>query len=183
MIKPFPYVDDETKFIWHNREEVEIYYEDFEENVGDFPTGWTGSLNPSGQLLVGSPAPESNYSGASGEQALAFAVADVGDQTNQAKVDGVVSTTGYSGLTLSFGAYREADSALPIVSWSDDDISYSDLSFTTPNDATWRLIEIPLPSGCDNISDLRFKITQDQIGGQIAPNFYIDDFKVVGYAE
>lgn len=100
----------------------------------------------------------------------------------------VVITTGYPGVTVSFGMRKSAGYDSEVVyslEWSNDGLSYTPVIFTEPPAGTWGLASgsgLNLPAGAGNQPALYLKWTFDRTGPNYGLNFRLDDVTVTGTA-
>jgi len=164
----------------------------FSENMGT-PGGTTSvaantfqnssTLTYSGSGDVRITTPSSGYSAASGGGNVFLTGA--GAMANF--IIGSINTVGYSGLVLSFGAFKSttasAMSELRLSYSINGGSSYSALTIpaqaTGTGTAVWRMISgISLPSDAAGVTDLRIQWVNSDLSGSPDPQFRLDDVKL-----
>jgi hypothetical protein len=161
----------------------------FSENMGAPPSTTAIGLNAfqnSGTLTFSGSGDVRNttvsdYTGASGGGNVFLTTAGTRNF-----VIASIDTTGYSGLTLSFGALKSTVASTMselVLSYSiDGGSTYSPIAIpaqpTGTGTAVWRVISgIALPSAAEGISDLRLQWMNIAVSG---PQFRLDDVKLEG---
>lgn len=160
-----------------------IYNQDFNGvSVPDLPGDWFAT---SDQIFTNASSPSSGYSGASGSNNLLSRNCNPNNQVRSFQVDGIAST-GYEGLTVSFG-HRRTNSFTPPVTleWSSDGSSWNSITYNSASaGTTWALFtSATLPAGANNQPSLSFRWTYTTSVGNVpcdnfAGNYRLDDFKV-----
>ncbi len=159
--------------------QVTLYTQDFS---GGFPAGWSqgGTI-----WFIDDAYPSNNYGGASGGNYIG----NVSILTEDNLYTGPVSTVGYTGITVQWGAWRNLLSGGPELYFSvDGGVSWTQVSFTdVPDDnfpvieEDWNLVNggtpIALPAAAENQPDLRFRFRMPSFSILV---YLIDDFKVMG---
>ncbi|MCF6130814.1 T9SS sorting signal type C domain-containing protein [Flavobacterium wongokense] len=158
------------------------------ENFGTtnavLPTGWTSSNTTNG--WNGSTASvSSTYPGFSAGANVLFAATGTNGSTHTLTYNNSLSTVGYTGITVLWGARGTAtfSGAIPF-EWSSDGTNWNAVTYTQVTyNANWALVNggtrISLPSGAAGVSNLRFRWTGTSTNNG---NFRIDDFTVQGTA-
>lgn len=133
-------------------------------------------------VLDDTALPVSNgYTGASGSFYYANANAVIG--IPQTLTLSGINTTGYSSITIQWGAYAEP--GFPIntmtLEWSPNGSVWNNVSFTNVLDnSVWALVPlISLPSGVNNLTNLRLRWTTMSDGSLIPAA--IDDITIYGF--
>jgi hypothetical protein len=155
----------------------------FSENMGS-PSGTVAiashtfqndaTLSYSGTADVRNTTPSTGYTGSSGGGNIFIT-----NTTGREFVIGGINTSGYSGLTLSFGHHKStlASSNELVVEVSTNGTTYTPLSYTRPTGsgtAAWMLVT---PTGTiPSTPNLRIRFRQTSA----TPQFRIDDVRLVG---
>lgn len=161
--------------------QITLYSESFDMvTLPDLPSGWSSN---SSQIQTNNQAAASGYSGASGLYNIRSNNCLPNGETRYFQIDGI-NSTGYSGITISFG-HRRSSTSFPstvTLEWSNDGgalwntISYG----TIPT--SWALFtSSTLPSDADDQSNLSFRwtyTTNTTLNCTAPPNYRIDDFTV-----
>lgn len=164
-----------------------IYYKDF--NSASFPAGWTPS---DGRIALSSQVTSNGYTSsptsppASGGNNVRFDDCLPTGATVSLTVSGVISTTGWSNIRVGFGLRKSGAWNRPVLlEWSSDGTNWNTIdpdvsAYALPNN-DWSSIYFDLPSGADNVANLRFRysfVTANTQNCTTPPNFRIDDFIV-----
>ncbi len=163
-----------------------IYIQDFGTGTS-FPAGWSASGAQSTNLTVNTSSASNGYTLPSGTSASAgsnvtdgYPGSTIG--TAVLTVTGVISTVGYSGIKVTYGA-RETNSYTGTIlfEWSSNGITWNNITpGNVANNSTWRAINsgvsIILPPTANGQPNLRFRwtFTRTNTNG----NYRIDDFVV-----
>ncbi len=156
------------------------------ENFGTgtaFPAGWTASpcCNTYSVIATGATG---GYAGASLNSNVII-ITTAASPSKTVTYDNSFSTVGYYDITVLWGARRQNTSApTSNFSWSSDGVTYTPVTYThTAGDGTWRLdnggSRISLPSGADNIANLRLRWEYDGTTAAVG-SFRFDDVTVEG---
>ncbi len=168
-----------------------IYSTDFGTVANVNPAGWTFTGT---NMTISTNTTSSGYTGASGGaylgegNSVAYINTSGGSMAANTATSGtstatlLLSTTGYTNITLGFGMRQSSAGYTANVSfeWSTDNISYSPIVFT-PSVSSWGLASgsgLVLPSGAENQANLYLRWTFVRTGA--TGNYKIDDFKVEG---
>ncbi len=164
-----------------------IYYQSF---IGaSFPAGWVPS---DGRVLLSSAVSSSGYISsptspeASGGNNVRFDHCTPTSTTVSLTESGVVNTTGLSNIRVGFGLRNSPSWDRPVLfEWSSDGAIWNtidtDVSSYAPGGSAWGSTYFDLPSGADNVVNLRFRFsftTSTNMNCTAPPNFRIDDFIV-----
>ncbi len=175
-----------------------IYTTDFGATVtmptaGSNPSGWTFT---GVGMNISSSTTSSGYTDATGGEYLgegnsvtftntsgtSETTSPLG--TSTAKLQ--ISTTGYTGIVISFGMRESSSSYITNVAytlaWSSDDITYTTITYTKPTAGSWGLVSgagLTLPVGAENKSTLYLKWTFPR-PSSASGNFKMDDLFVKG---
>jgi hypothetical protein len=160
-----------------------FYLQTFNVHGPSFPPGWTTN---DGRAVVNNQAVSSGYNPppASGSYNVRMDDCQPLGQTVQVTVSGVISTVGRTGIRVGFGRRRSAAHDTPVaLDWSSNGVNWNSISSDVAAGAatTWDAVFFDLPSGAENVSNLRFRfsyVTQEDINCTAPPNFRIDDFAV-----
>jgi hypothetical protein len=161
-----------------------IYTQTFNDvGAPDLPAGWSAS---SDQIFTNASTPSSGYSGASGGNNLLSRNCNPNGEERSFQVDGI-SSSGFGGLTVSFG-HRRTNAFTPPVTleWSSDGASWNIIAYSSSSASpSWALFtSATLPVGAENQSTLSFRWTYttsfsgSEPCDNFAGNYRIDDFKV-----
>ncbi len=131
------------------------------------------SSTTTNQSDVRTSTQSTGYAGASGSGNVFMGTA--GGTNPRDFIIGGINTTGYTGLSLSFGMHRNATSELLAVSVSTDGINYTPITTTVqPNTNSWALVSDSIGS-IPATSNLRIKFEKAS-----SVNFRIDDITLSG---
>jgi PKD repeat protein len=155
--------------------------QDFQITSGSppLPAGYTQTAN----WTTSSTAPNSSsYSGASG---LKYARGIRGGAGTYILQSGVLSTVGYTGITVTFGNREQTSSATDFltVQWSDNGGAFQNITTTLDPTTSWsKFISATLPVAADNNANIRLRFVVTGNGGSsgAANSFWIDDVSLEG---
>ncbi|MCS7036025.1 MAG: T9SS type A sorting domain-containing protein [Saprospiraceae bacterium] len=149
----------------------------------NFPTGWSANnsrVTPNNQAVSSgyNPPPASGGYNMRMQDCLPLG------ETVQLNVNGVINTVGRTGIRVGFGRRRSNAFDTPVTfAWSNNGTTWTTISsdVTPVAGDVWEAVSFDLPSGAENVSNLRFRfsyVTQENINCTAPPNFRIDDFAV-----
>lgn len=162
----------------------------YNQNFGSgttFPAGWTASGTQSTNLTVNTSSSSSGYTlptgtNASGNSNVTDGYPNSTIGTSILTVAGVISTSGQSGIKVTYGARKtNAYTGSIAFEWSPDGTTWNTITYTdVTNNASWKVVNggaaITLPAGADNQANLRFRWTF--VRTNTSGNYRIDDFIV-----
>lgn len=162
----------------------------YNQNFGSgtaFPAGWTASGAQSTNLTVNTSSSSSGYTlptgtNASGNSNVTDGYPNSTLGTSILTVAGVISTSGQSGIKVTYGARKtNAYTGAITFEWSSNGTTWTAITYTdVTNNASWKAINggsaITLPAGADNQANLRFRWTF--VRTNTSGNYRIDDFIV-----
>lgn len=149
----------------------------------NFPPGWSAN---SGRVVLSNQSVSSGYNPppASGGFNMRMDDCQPTGETVQLTVSGVISTVGRTGIRVGFGRRRSNAHATTVAfAWSNNGTTWNTISSDVAAGATttWDALFFDLPSGAENVSNLRFRFsyaTIETMNCTTPPNFRIDDFAV-----
>ncbi len=151
---------------------------------GNFPPGWSANNS---RVVLSNQSVSSGYNPppASGGFNMRMDDCKPAGETVQLTVSGVINTVGRTGIRVGFGRRRSNAHATAVAfAWSNNGTTWNTISSNVAAGATtaWDALFFDLPSGAENVSNLRFRFsyvtTIDTINCSFPPNFRIDDFAV-----
>jgi len=151
-----------------------IFSTDCGTTSGTFPSG----ISPSG----GSTQYSCNTTSASGSGFSGSCnISNGTNATATVVMSGLVSTVGYTDVTIIWAARMTSTGASPSFYWSSNGTTWNAVSFTdVSNNSTWAWVNggtaISLPSGAEGVSNLQFK----WVSGSNANTYRMDDIKIQG---
>ncbi len=166
-------------FVINVKAQITLYSETFGGST-TLPTGWTSNDATNGWGGT-TGTTSSGYSGASGSTNIAFANTSTNGVVKTLTFDNSLSTVGYTGIKISWGARATSAFSQPVTfQYSTDGTTWNTVSYTqVAASATWALVnagtDISLPVATEGVANLRFKwsVTVNNNG-----TYRLDDFTI-----
>jgi hypothetical protein len=152
------------------------------DGSGSLPAGWTADAG-TGTWSLAATSGSNIYSGASGVNNVVVTNGAT-LATYNLTANASISTVGYTGITVIWGARRTSTFTETVTfAWSTDGSTWNTAAYTeVTGNSTWALINagtaISLPVGAEGAANLQFRWTITQLNN--SGTYRIDDFKVQG---